>query len=217
VVERPADLHSYLPLDEIITFLTSHRDLLRIFRTSSSPLPSAIHSLLLSNSPYPSILAHLPLCSLYLPVNPHDAAHIFLELLVRARPKWILKSLEYGKWGDWIWKEAFEQRFLVSWRKYKEGEASWRGAFLDVLWRLELRNTGSSHLDRWTVGEYAFIADCSDSSRYIGMGRLPSTGCIPPCSTRTRYTMSSSIRTTFPAYRHRFACWCTCKMSGSSY
>lgn len=55
---------------------------------------------------------------------------MFLVVLVRARPRWILERLELGRWTEKVWKEAFERRFLPSWVRYKVEGDTWRAVFL---------------------------------------------------------------------------------------
>jgi hypothetical protein len=55
---------------------------------------------------------------------------LFLNVLVRARPRWILERMEMGHWPQEIWKEAFERRFLPSWKEFKRVDDSWRAIFL---------------------------------------------------------------------------------------
>lgn len=118
---------SYLPLPEMIPFLSLHPTLLSLTRTHLSPIPSIIHHLLNLGPPYPNILAKLPQLSLLLP---DDMGTMFIEILVRARPKWILERLEIGRWKDDMWREAFERRFLPSWRRFKGEGDTWRAIFI---------------------------------------------------------------------------------------
>jgi hypothetical protein len=53
-----------------------------------------------------------------------------LEILVRARPRWILERLEVGRWPESVWQEAFERRYLPSWKAFKKDDDSWRAVFL---------------------------------------------------------------------------------------
>jgi hypothetical protein len=76
---------------------------------------------------YPDLMAKLPSMPLYLPNNSDG---MFLDILVRARPRWILERLEIPRWKDSLWKEAFERRFLPSWKRYKATKDSWRSVFL---------------------------------------------------------------------------------------
>ena len=90
---------------------------------------------------------------------------MFVEMLVRARPQWILERLEIGKWKEDVWKEAFERRFLPSWKRFKGEGDTWRAIFLRyttlhllskligvrTLGRLEHRNLDCTHEESWTV------------------------------------------------------------------
>lgn len=80
----------------------------------------------------------------------HDDGNLFLDVLVRCSPKWILERFELGRWRDNVWREAFERRFLPSWKRYKEADDSWRAVFLRVLSRLEHRGVGCAHHESWT-------------------------------------------------------------------
>jgi hypothetical protein len=55
---------------------------------------------------------------------------MWVDTLVRARAKWILERMEMGRWRDTMWKEAFERRFLPSWKRYKGEGDSWRAVFI---------------------------------------------------------------------------------------
>ena len=116
-----------LPLPEQIRFLSLHPSLLALCRTSLSPIPPTVRAALISSDPYPQLLSRLPTLSLYLP---DDGGQLFIDLLVRARPRWILETLECGRWNESIWQEAFERRFLRSWRRFKSQDDSWRAIFL---------------------------------------------------------------------------------------
>lgn len=142
------DNFSYLPLAEILRFHSLHPVLLSVLRSNYTPLPHVIARLLASGPPYPALLAKLPSLSLYLPP---DSGPIFVELLTRARPRWIIERLELGRWPEAVWKEAYERRFLPSWRRFKGQDDTWRAAFLRMLGRLEHRNLGCTHEESWTV------------------------------------------------------------------
>lgn len=116
-----------LTLAEQIRFLSLHPVLLALCRTSLSPIPPSVRAILRSSDQYPRLLSRLPTLSLFLPV---DSGQLFIDLLVRARPRWILETLEYARWNESIWREAFERRFLRSWRRFKGQDDSWRAIFL---------------------------------------------------------------------------------------
>ena len=152
----------------MITFLSLHPVLLTLTRSHLSPIPSTIRQTVLAGHPSPPILAKLPSLSLFLP---HDGGMIFVDLLVRARPKWILEVLELGRWREEVWREAFEARFLPSWKRFKVEGDTWRAIFLrwglrsaslfiqrlngqcSTLGRLEHRNIGCTHEESWTVSK----------------------------------------------------------------
>lgn len=121
------DTGRYLTLSEIIPFLSLNTALLALTRSHLSPFPSLIRASLDRGSPYPPILAKLPSLTL---VQPDEDGTLFLDVLVRARPRWILERLELGRWTEAIWKEAFERRFLPSWKRYRLQGDSWRAVFL---------------------------------------------------------------------------------------
>lgn len=97
--------------------------------------------------PYPTALEVLPSISHLLAA---DDGALFLDVLVRAPAKWILERFELGRWRDHIWHEAFDRRFLPSWKRYKLPEDSWRAAFLRTLGRIDHRAVGCAHHESWT-------------------------------------------------------------------
>jgi hypothetical protein len=84
-------------------------------------------TLLDAGPPYPHLLTVLPTSRSFLP---QDDGRLFLNVLVRARPRWLLERMEMGHWPQEIWKEAFERRFLPSWKEFKRVDDSWRAIFL---------------------------------------------------------------------------------------
>ncbi|WVW86886.1 hypothetical protein I302_108941 [Kwoniella bestiolae CBS 10118] len=144
-----SQISSYLPLPIIIQFLSLHPLLLSLTQTHYSPIPSSVRSIL-STPPYPQALSVLPHLNHFLPPDPGDARRLFIQVLVRARPKWILENFELLRWDDEFWKEAFERRFLASWSRMKGEEDSWRAAFIRLLGRLEHRQSGCTHEEAWT-------------------------------------------------------------------
>ncbi|RXK36581.1 hypothetical protein M231_06122 [Tremella mesenterica] len=151
LLDLPGDIlsqiSSYLPLPELFAFLSLHPRLLTLCKTHLTPLPQAIRQVVNEGSPYPPILAALPSLRLFLP---DDGGRMFIDVLVKCPPRWILERFEMGRWRDTIWKESFERRFLPSWKRYKKEEDTWRAIFLRTLRNLEHRNTGCSHEERWT-------------------------------------------------------------------
>lgn len=117
-----------LPFEEVIPFLSLNSALLGLTRGNLSPFPLLIRQALDAGRPYPPALAKLP--SLPLFQQDQDDGSMYLPILVRGRPRWILERFEWGKWRDGIWKEAFERRFLKSWERYKLDGDSWRAIFL---------------------------------------------------------------------------------------
>ncbi|WRT69738.1 uncharacterized protein IL334_006729 [Kwoniella shivajii] len=144
-----SQISSYLPLPTLIQFLSLHPLLLSLTQSHLSPIPSSTRSLL-STPPYPNALSVIPHLTHFLPPDPDDAKRLFLQILVRARPKWILERFEVLRWEDEFWKEAFERRFLPSWKRYKEDEDNWRSVFYRMLGRIEHRQSGCTHEEAWT-------------------------------------------------------------------
>ncbi|OCF61831.1 hypothetical protein L486_01493 [Kwoniella mangroviensis CBS 10435] len=144
-----SQISSYLPLQEIVPFLSLHPLLLSLTQTHYSPVPPSVRSIL-SIPPYPRALSNLPHLNHFLPPDPNDAKRLFIQILVRARPKWILENFELLRWDDDFWKEAFERRFLSSWKRLKGEEDTWRAVFIRILGRIEHRNSGCTHEEAWT-------------------------------------------------------------------
>lgn len=181
---------SYLPLPDLIPFLSLHSALHNLTRSHLTPLRAVIRDILRTGPPYPSALAILPSLS---HLVGHDDGNLFVDVLVRAAPKWILESLEIGRWRDHIWKEAFERRFLPSWKRYKAPEDTWRAAFLRIVGRLEHRSVGCSHHESWTVGPmHTLDLTPSASSPSVAMGLQRSIEYIRAPLTLTRFSTSSS-------------------------
>ncbi|RSH93235.1 hypothetical protein EHS25_007589 [Saitozyma podzolica] len=151
LLDLPAEIlsqiASYLPLSQILPFLSLHPLLLSLTQTHLSPLPTLISHALDRGPPYAPTLAVLPSLTLY---QPDDGGRMWVDTLVRARAKWILERMEMGRWRDTMWKEAFERRFLPSWKRYKGEGDSWRALFIRVLGRLEHRHLGCTHEESWT-------------------------------------------------------------------
>ena len=149
----------------MISFLSLHPVLLNLTRSHLSPISVAIRQAVLAGPPYPAILAKLPSLSLFLP---NDGGMMFVELLIRASPKWILEVLEPGRWREEVWGEAFDSRFLPSWKRYKADGDTWKAIFLrwvfelaqsiyqiigkrSTLGRLKHRDLGCTHEEAYTV------------------------------------------------------------------
>ncbi|ORY34678.1 hypothetical protein BCR39DRAFT_513984 [Naematelia encephala] len=142
-----SQIASYLSLSETLSFLSLHPSLLSLCKTHHNPLTAHVSSLLEAGPPYPALLAKLPSLHLYLP---NDGGRLFLPLLVRARPQWILERLEIGRWKESVWQEAYQRRFLKSWKRYKGEDDTWRAVFLRMLGRVEHRNKSCTHEESWT-------------------------------------------------------------------
>jgi hypothetical protein len=117
----------YLPPPQLLPYLSLHPKLLALTQSHLSPFPDLIDEILLAGPPYPHLLAVLPTLRSFLP---NDEGRMFIPLLVRARPRWLLERMEMGHWPETIWKEAFERRFLPSWKEFKKTDDSWRAIFL---------------------------------------------------------------------------------------
>lgn len=139
----------------MIVFLSLNSALHNLSRSHLTPFRPLIHGLVRAGPPYPTPLAVLPSLS---HLVGHDDGNLFLEILVRAPPKWILERFEIGRWRDHVWQEAFERRFLASWKRYKSTDDSWRAAFLRVLGRLDHRSVGCAHHESWTVSAVILVS-----------------------------------------------------------
>lgn len=117
----------YLALEDLLHYLSTHPTLLSLTQTHLSPLPNLIKRILADGQPYPIAFGRLPSLGSFLP---DDDGRLFIGVLVQARPRWILERLELGKWTGAIWQEAFERRFLPSWKRYKVDDDTWRAVFL---------------------------------------------------------------------------------------
>ncbi|WWC73655.1 uncharacterized protein I206_107627 [Kwoniella pini CBS 10737] len=144
-----SQIASYLPLPNIINLLSLHPILLSLTQSHYSPIPSSVRSIL-SIPPYPKSLSVLPHLKNFLPPDPDDSRRLFIQILVRARPKWIIERFEFLRWDDDFWEEAFERRFLPSWKRFKGDDDNWRAAFMRVLGRIEHRQSGCTHEEAWT-------------------------------------------------------------------
>ncbi|WVR08039.1 hypothetical protein IAU60_005083 [Kwoniella sp. DSM 27419] len=144
-----SQIASYLPLGQLVPFLSLHPLLLSLTQSHLSPLPPAIRAIL-SRPPYPQALSVLPHLSRFLPPDQSDAERLLVQVLVRAQPRWLMERFEFGRWSDRLWQEAFERRFLRSWRRIKGDGDSWRAVFLRMLSRMDHRQSGCTHEESWT-------------------------------------------------------------------
>ncbi|TXT12974.1 hypothetical protein VHUM_01375 [Vanrija humicola] len=151
LLDLPGDILSqiaaYLPLPDVIQFLSLHSAIHELTHSHLTPLRPVIRDALRRGPPYPTALEVLPSISHLLAA---DDGALFLDVLVRAPAKWILERFELGRWRDHIWHEAFDRRFLPSWKRYKLPEDSWRAAFLRVLGWIDHRAVGCTHHENWT-------------------------------------------------------------------
>lgn len=115
-------------MEELIPYLSLHPITLGLTRTHLSPIPEVIRDSLLARPPYPHLLSVLPSLRAFLPAG--DDGQFFLDVLTRAKPKWILERLEMGHWTESTWQEAYERRFLPGWRSFKKEDDTWRAVFL---------------------------------------------------------------------------------------
>lgn len=53
----------------------------------------------------------------------------WVEVLVRAKPEWILFEATLPSLKEAEWEECFSRRFLPNWKKWRK-EGRWRQAFL---------------------------------------------------------------------------------------
>ncbi|KAK4687460.1 hypothetical protein P7C73_g2651, partial [Tremellales sp. Uapishka_1] len=145
LLDLPGEILSQIA--SLLPFLSLNSVLLSLTRSHLSPLPSAIRRQLDDGPPYAHALAVLPSLTSFVR---RDDGHVFLPVLVRAKAGWIVERFESGRWDDDVWEEAFDMRFLKSWKRYKKDEDSWRAVFLRMLGRLEHRTKGCTHEEAWT-------------------------------------------------------------------
>lgn len=123
-VELLSIVLSHLPIDTLLA-LGLHSTFFRSLLVSPlvHPWDLPLHLVLQSPTPYPPQLAQLPTLDLLPP-------RVLLDLLVRARPEWILYELEgpVGL-GEPAWEQVCRARFLPSWYAAGQG-SSWRSLFL---------------------------------------------------------------------------------------
>lgn len=154
-----------MPQNDLLRFLSLNTALHTLTDTHLTPLRSVIKDIVRKGPPYPPQFEILPSLSHFVG---EDDGRLFLDVLVRAPPKWLLERFEFGRWRDDIWKEAFERRFLPSWKRYKNPEDKWRAAFIRVLGRLDHRAVGCAHHESWTVGQRV---ERADTQRFIHLRR----------------------------------------------
>lgn len=80
----------------------------------------------------------------------HVPRRLFIDVLVRASPEWILDCFEVPRLSDREWKEVFERRFLRGWQRLRRDDETWRGLFMRLLRRLIHRHLGCTHEEAWT-------------------------------------------------------------------
>ncbi|GMK56215.1 hypothetical protein CspeluHIS016_0300550 [Cutaneotrichosporon spelunceum] len=142
-----SQIATFLPQRDLIHFLSTSTVLRTLTDTHLTPLRAVIKDVVRKGPPYPPPFEVLPSLRYFVG---EDDGRLFLEVLVRAPARWLLERFEFGRWSDEIWKEAFERRFLPSWKRYKSPEDKWRGAFLRTLGRLDHRSAGCTHYESWT-------------------------------------------------------------------
>ncbi|KAK8849704.1 hypothetical protein IAR55_005039 [Kwoniella newhampshirensis] len=154
LLEMPGEILSQiaccLSLETLIPFLSLHPILITLTQSHLSPLPSSIRQTLQQGPPYPQALSVLPHLNSFLPPSPSARMRLILSVLVVARARWIVERFEFGRWDEELWKEAFERRFLPSWKRLKGDDDTWRAVFLRTLGRLEHRQSGCTHEEAWT-------------------------------------------------------------------
>ncbi|CAK9782914.1 hypothetical protein CC85DRAFT_266518 [Cutaneotrichosporon oleaginosum] len=142
-----SQIASFLPQRDLLHFLSTSTALHTLTETHLTPLRAVIKGVVRKGPPYPPQFEVLPSLRHFVG---EDNGRLFLDVLVRAPARWILERFEFGRWKDDIWKEAFERRFLPSWKRYKNPEDKWRAAFLRTLSRLDHRASGCAHHEAWT-------------------------------------------------------------------
>ncbi|BEJ04297.1 hypothetical protein CcaverHIS641_0201140 [Cutaneotrichosporon cavernicola] len=142
-----SQIATFLPQRDLIHFLSTSTALHTLTDTHLTPLRAVIKGVVRKGPPYPPQFEVLPSLRYFVG---DDDGRLFLDVLVRAPARWLLERFEFGRWTDEIWKEAFDRRFLPSWKRYKNPEDKWRGAFLRTLGRLDHRSAGCAHHESWT-------------------------------------------------------------------
>ncbi|KZT71451.1 hypothetical protein DAEQUDRAFT_723958 [Daedalea quercina L-15889] len=75
----------------------------------------------------------------------------FVEILSIARANYLLFEASLPNLKDSEWEECFRRRFLPSWAKVKKEGATWKEAFVKVLYRIWHRTTTAcTHEEAWT-------------------------------------------------------------------
>lgn len=131
VTSHQANSNSYLPLDSLVSLTDTHSTFRALAASPPlTPFAAPILAALLKGPAYPQSLRTLAWTHPYLPPA------LFLHILVRAPPRFILDELELPRLSSGYWQEAFRRRFLPSWIRYRDentaakDKPSWRATFL---------------------------------------------------------------------------------------
>ncbi|TFY58359.1 hypothetical protein EVJ58_g6467 [Rhodofomes roseus] len=145
-VELIADILGELDLSSlVITTYVSNR--LRAISSEPSlnpwrrPIRRTLHN---PDQEYDPALRHLSVRST-VPRNN------FVEILSIARANYLLLEASLPHLKDIEWEECFRRRFLPSWAKIKKEGATWKEAFMKVLYRVWHRTSSAcTHDEAWT-------------------------------------------------------------------
>ncbi|TFK99171.1 hypothetical protein BDV98DRAFT_595193 [Pterulicium gracile] len=141
-VEIIAEILEFLDLESLITVSHVSWGLRRI--TTDPSLNPWRHPVLrtLRAPIYEPCLKHLVTISV--------PEHTWAEILSRAKPAFLLFDCTVPYLKDNFWKDAFERRFLPSWKAWRK-TGTWKSAFLRVLHRMWHRSqTSCTSEEAWT-------------------------------------------------------------------
>ncbi|WVQ78954.1 hypothetical protein IAT38_001046 [Cryptococcus sp. DSM 104549] len=165
-----------IPLMSLVPFLSAHPALLSLTRTTGlTPLPDAVRAALHRQGHYPRALAVLPHLSIFLPPDPKP---LLLSILTQAKADWLGSHFEPALWDDGLWQEAFQMRFLPSWRapqpmgprerpgqKAEGSYCSWRMDFYRNLRRVS--GCSLDHDKRFTKKSTCVVLESSGEARAL--------------------------------------------------
>ncbi len=108
----------------------------------------------------------------------------WIEILSLAPPPFILFDASVPRLATADWEQAFARRFLPAWRRWKRLDASWKEAYLKLLYRVWHRALTSCTADEsWTRFVFRFFR--SPIPRLsVHQGTSPSTAMAPLARSR---------------------------------